>query len=127
PVPRHLGATYLSDLVPMVFVLPELGKAGLLGLALLYALPLGWLAFALGRGRRTAAAPLAEQGTALAAVAFLVFAVPGLYMILANLNLVLFSGKNAPLLGLNSLSDALESGLVLALAAAGLGLGRAAR
>ncbi|HEX6203173.1 MAG TPA: hypothetical protein VF100_09240, partial [Thermoanaerobaculia bacterium] len=55
PVPRHLGATYLSDLVPMVFVLPELGKAGLLGLALLYALPLGWLAFALWRGRRTAA------------------------------------------------------------------------
>lgn len=125
PVPRHLGATYLSDLVPMVFVLPELGKAGMLGLALLYALPLGWLAFRLAR-RRRADEPLGEQGTALAAVAFLVFAIPGLYMILANLNLVLFSGKNAPLLGVNSLSDALETGLVLALAAAGLGLRRGA-
>jgi hypothetical protein len=48
-------------------------------------------------------------------------------MILANLNLVLFSGKNAPLLGLNSLSDALETGLVLAVAAAGLGLRRSSR
>jgi hypothetical protein len=95
----------------------------MLGLALLYALPLGWLAAALARRRR--ATPLGEQGTALAAVGFLVFAVPGLYMILANLNLVLFSGKNAPLLGVNSLSDALETGLVIALAAAGLGLRRA--
>jgi hypothetical protein len=125
PVPRHLGATYLTDLVPMVFVLPELGRAGLLGLALLYVLPLGWLALALARGRRATSSPLAEQGAALAAVALLVFAVPGLYMLLANLNLVLFSGKNTPLLGLSSLSDALESGLVLALAAAGFGLRRA--
>ena len=121
PLPRHLGSTYLSDLVPMVFVLPELGRAGLLGLALLYLLPLGWLAVA-----RPARGPLGEQGTMLAAVAGVVFAVPGLYMILANLNLVLFSGKNTPLLGLNSLSDAVETGLVLAVAAAGAALRRVA-
>lgn len=122
PLPRHLGATYLSDLVPMVFVLPELGLLGLLALALVYLLPLGWLAAAPpSRG------PLAEQGTMLTAVAAVAFAVPGIYMILANLNLVLFSGKNAPLLGLNSLSDALETGLVLAVAAAGLGLRRSSR
>ena len=120
PLPRHLGSTYLSDLVPMVFVLPELGRAGLLGLALLYLLPLGWLASAGPAGGR-----LGEQGTMLAAVAGVVFAVPGLYMILANLNLVLFSGKNTPLLGLNSLSDALETALVLAAAAAGTAFRRA--
>jgi len=123
PIPRHLGDTYLSDLVPMVFVLPELGKLGLLGLALLYLTPLAWLAAAVARWR-SAASPLAEQGLWLAAVALLAVAVPSLYMILANLNLVMFTGKNCALLALNSLSDVLESGALLSLATLGLGLRR---
>ena len=43
-------------------------------------------------------------------------------MVLGNVNLALFTGKNCALLGVNSLSDALESGALLGLAALGLAL-----
>ncbi len=121
-LPRHLGITYLSDLVPMVFVLPEFGKLGLFGLALLYLLPL--LAVPLTARAHDEADRLAQQGLHVALVALLAFLLPGLYMLLANLNLVLFTGKNMSLLALNSLSDVLESGALLALAVVGLGMRR---
>lgn len=119
-LPRHLGTTYLSDLVPMVFVLTELGKVGLLGLALLYLALLAAPPLAARAGAGDA--PLGRQGLHVAFVALLALALPSLYMILANLNLVLFTGKNLALLSLSSLSDVLQSGGLLALAVLGLGL-----
>jgi hypothetical protein len=121
-LPRHLGITYLSDLVPMVFVLPEFGRLGLFGLALLYLLSL--IAIPLTARVQDDSDRLAQQGLFIGLAALLAFALPSLYMILANLNLVLFTGKNMSLLSLNSLSDVLESGLLLGLAIVGLGLRR---
>ncbi len=125
-LPRHLGITYLSDLVPMVFVLPDFGKLGLLAIAVLYlallvAVPL--TAPAVGEEEPSATA-VGSQGLYMALAALLSVAVPSLYMILANLNLVLFTGKNLSLLSLNSLSDVLQGGVLVALAVLGLGLRR---
>ncbi|MEM8963604.1 MAG: hypothetical protein AAGD38_19130 [Acidobacteriota bacterium] len=120
-LPRHLGVTYLSDLVPMVFVLADFGVIGMVGLTVVYLallIPLPLLA-ADPRG-----APITRQGTWIATVALLAVVLPSLYMILANLNLVLFTGKNTALLSLNSISDILESAALLAIAAWGLGLAR---
>ena len=125
-LPRYLGDTYLSDLVPMVFVLPEQGKLGLMGLALLYLAPLGALALFAAPPEEGGAwdrrSPLARQMHWIAGVALLALAVPSLFMVLGNLNLALFTGKNCSLLGVNSLSDALESGILLGLATLGLAL-----
>jgi hypothetical protein len=55
----------------------------------------------------------------VSALALLVFATAGLYMVLANYGLVFFTGKNVYLLGLDSVSDALEGLLLLVLGAAG--------
>jgi|GEM_PF-4159586 len=121
-LPRHLGITYLSDLVPMVFVLTEFGKLGLFGLALLYLLSLA--AVPLTARVHDDRDRLAQQGLFIGLAALLAFALPSLYMLLANLNLVLFTGKNTNLLSLNSLSDVLESGILIGVAVVGLGLRR---
>ncbi|HKH44243.1 MAG TPA: hypothetical protein VKM72_06235 [Thermoanaerobaculia bacterium] len=121
-LPRHLGITYLSDLVPMVFVLTEFGRLGLFGLALLYLLSLA--AVPLTARVQDDRDRLGQQGLFIGFAALLAFVLPSLYMLLANLNLVLFTGKNMNLLSLNSLSDVLESGTLLGLAILGLGLRR---
>jgi hypothetical protein len=56
----------------------------------------------------------------LAALALLTVTCSGLYMILANYGLAFFTGKNVYLLGLDSISDALEATILLAGAAAAL-------
>jgi hypothetical protein len=55
----------------------------------------------------------------VSALALTVFACSSLYMVLANYGLVFFTGKNVYLLGLDSVSDALEGLVLLALGAAG--------
>ncbi|HEX6199256.1 MAG TPA: hypothetical protein VF150_03250, partial [Thermoanaerobaculia bacterium] len=100
---------------------------GMLGLALTYLTVLGAAALALSGSAAAAGDRWSRQGAWIAVSALLAFALPGLYMILANLNLALFTGKNASLLALNSTSDVLQSGALLGLAAFGLALrGRAA-
>ena len=119
-LPRHLGVTYLNDLMPMSFVLADFGTLGMLALALTYLVfPLAALFAFRAAGDRWGA-----QGAWIAAVALLAFALPGLYMTLANLNLVLFTGKNPSLLALNSVSDVLLSGALLAVAAFGTAVAR---
>ncbi len=121
-LPRHLGVTYLNDLMPMSFVLADFGTLGMLALAL------GYLVFLLAAAAGFAAARdrWGAQGAWIAAVALLAFALPGLYMTLANLNLVLFTGKNPSLLALNSVSDVLLSAALLGVAAFGAALAREA-
>jgi hypothetical protein len=120
-LPPHLGVTYLNDLMPMAFVLSDFGKLGMAGLALTYLAVLLAAAWAL-RGRAARGRRWGRQGAWIATAALLAFALPGIYMILANLNLLLFTGKNATLLALNSTSDVLEAGALLGLAAFGLAL-----
>jgi len=60
----------------------------------------------------------------LSVAALVSFAAAGAYMILANYGLVLFTGKNVYLLGLDSLGDTLEG---LALIAMGVGAWTSAR
>lgn len=61
------------------------------------------------------------------AVAVVTFSFAGLYMVLANYGLVLFTGKNVYLLGLDSLGDTLEAMALLGIGAVGLARSGAAR
>ncbi len=58
----------------------------------------------------------------LGALAMLTFAMAGVYMVLANYGWVLFTGKNVYLFGLDSVSDALESMVLLATASIALAI-----
>ncbi len=95
------------------------GVVGVLAVALLYIICLAACAMVLWRPPIDR---LGRQGGWIATVAAMAFSLPSLYMILGNLNLVLFTGKNCGLLALNSVSDVLESAAFLGLAAFGLGL-----
>ena len=48
-LPAHLGSTYLSDLVPMVFMLADFGVVGVLAIAMLYIVCLAACAMVLWR------------------------------------------------------------------------------
>jgi len=63
--------------------------------------------------------PWGQPFGVLSVSALVSFAVAGAYMILANYGLVLFTGKNVYLLGLDSLGDTLEALVLLGLAARG--------
>lgn len=60
----------------------------------------------------------------MAGVLLIGFGAAGIYMVLANYGLVLFTGKNVYLLGLDSLGDALESFAILGLSVVGYGVAR---
>jgi hypothetical protein len=102
-----------------------IGGAALSGLGYL-----GWPLFRRGRARSpdapaepdapqdgTARPPSLTYSAILASLFLFTFACSGVYMILANYNLVSFTGKNVYFLGLDSASDLLEG---LALLAGGL-------
>ncbi|HEX2120511.1 MAG TPA: hypothetical protein VHL59_02615, partial [Thermoanaerobaculia bacterium] len=113
-VSPHLGDTALRDFAPAVFVAAEWGLAGTLAMLLLYALfgYLGWRMTPWAAARPGAAFFPDRGGTPIpivAAVAALTIAVASVYMILANHELVLLTGKNAYLLGLDSAGDVLET------------------
>ena len=122
-VPRYLGRTYLNDLVPMTFVLPEFGKFGMLALTLFYLLlgAAAWQVDAPAPGFR------GRFGQALVVTSVVSLVGASLYMMAANVGQTLLSGKNCYLLALDSRSDLLESALLLGLAACGLALRRAWR
>lgn len=103
----HLGDTALRDFAPAVFIAAEWGLFGTTALLLLYS------AFFL-IGRMTApwigGTPSPDRGRAGAVlyVAAATLAVTSIYMILANHELLLLTGKNAYLFGLDSAGDLLE-------------------
>jgi len=118
----HIASTSLREHAPAVFVSAEWGRSGITGLVLLYlaagiaggVVPFGWT-------RRRTSRRGFEWGMleGCALMASLTFATASLYMLAANHGLVVFTGKNAYLLGMDSMADVLE---VLALAVlAGVG------
>lgn len=105
----QLGATALRDFAPAVFVAAEWGLAGTLSLIVLYA---GFFM----AGRTIApwrwpdtSPPARNPAGAMAYVAAATISLASIYMILANHELLLLTGKNAYLLGLDSAGDVLET------------------
>ena len=115
----QLGDTALRDFAPAVFIAAEWGLAGTLAMILLY---LGFLM----AGRTIApwrwpdqAPPARSPAGAMACVAAATIAMASIYMILANHELLLLTGKNAYLLGLDSAGDVLETIFLLLVIAFG--------
>jgi hypothetical protein len=109
-VSPHLGDTALRDFAPAVFIAAEWGLAGTLAMLLLYSL-FGYVAYRLTPWA-TPRAGLAARGSPVSligAVAAGTIAVASVYMILANHELLLLTGKNAYLFGLDSAGDVLET------------------
>jgi hypothetical protein len=107
----HLGDTALRDFAPAVFVAAEWGLFGTMAMLMTYAL-FGIVAYRM--------IPRRESAMALvAAVAAGTIAIASIYMILANHELVLLTGKNAYLLGLDSAGDVLETFALLLVIAFG--------
>jgi hypothetical protein len=115
----QLGDTALRDFAPAVFIAAEWGLAGTLAMLVLY---LGFLM----AGRTVApwrwpdhSAPARSPAGAMAYVAAATIAMASIYMILANHELLLLTGKNAYLLGLDSAGDVLETIFLLLVMAFG--------
>jgi hypothetical protein len=112
-VTKVLGPTILREHVPAVFMESDFGAGGVLLLGVLYVL----VGASCWRGRRPQRPDSRERyffGT-LGELCFTTFALSSLWMLLANLNLVPFTGKNAYLLGLDSGGDIVESAVLLSL------------
>jgi hypothetical protein len=89
----------------------DFGVAGVLALFLIYAAPLALAAVV----RPTNQLNFRQCALALnARFSLLVLGSVSMYMILANGGLVPFTGKNVFLLGLDSIGDVLESGVLAA-------------
>ncbi|HJQ37010.1 MAG TPA: FtsW/RodA/SpoVE family cell cycle protein, partial [Thermoanaerobaculia bacterium] len=112
-VSPHLGDTALRDFAPAVFVAAEWGLIGTLAMLLIYLLftvaAHPWLPWHNG----TAAESV------IAFVAAATITVSSAYMILANHELLLLTGKNAYLIGLDSAGDVIETLALLLIIAYG--------
>jgi len=115
----QLGDTALRDFAPAVFIAAEWGLSGTLAMIVLY---LGFLM----AGRTVApwrwpdqSPPARSPAGAMAYVAAATIAIASIYMILANHELLLLTGKNAYLLGLDSAGDILETIFLLLVIAFG--------
>jgi cell division protein FtsW (lipid II flippase) len=102
----HLGDTALRDFAPAVFIAAEWGLVGTVSALLIYLLfaiiASGWLPWS------SSSDTDARPGPAVAFVAAATIAVSSIYMILANHELLLLTGKNAYLFGLDSAGDVIE-------------------
>ncbi len=120
----HIRTTALREHVPAVFVAGEWGLAGALGLILVYLLCAlfgfslmpcrSWYQDEFGFGYA-----LHSLWSTLGGLGALTLAGPSVYMILANYGVVLFTGRNAYLLGLDSTADLLEALMLVLLFAQG--------
>jgi hypothetical protein len=110
PLSEPLRATHLDDNLSAVHVLGPFGWAGTLALLALLA---GWVVLPL----TAAGSPGAlDSRTAFGLLAAWTLGLSGLYMISANIGLLLFTGKNVYFLAAASLSDMAEASLLLLLA-----------
>ncbi len=114
-VSPHLGDTALRDFAPAVFIAAEWGLIGTLAVLLIYLL------FAV------ATYPWLQNGAVEPVIAFVAAAtitVSSCYMIFANHELLLLTGKNAYLLGLDSAGDVIEFLVLLLIIAYGAAVAR---
>ncbi|HUR83293.1 MAG TPA: hypothetical protein VM733_21220 [Thermoanaerobaculia bacterium] len=115
----HLGDTALRDFAPAVFIAAEWGLAGTVAMLLIYLLfaiiASDWLPWSGFDG---------HPGPAIAFVAAATIAVSSIYMILANHELLLLTGKNMYLFGLDSAGDVIEVIVLVLLIAYGSSIPR---
>lgn len=113
----HLADTALRDFAPAVFVAAEWGFVGTFAMLLVYGLfaVIGRLATPWARN----SGEPATVGGVIEYAAAATIAIASIYMVLANHELLLLTGKNAYLLGLDSAGDVLESLLIVLLIAFG--------
>jgi hypothetical protein len=105
PPPESLRQTHVDDNVTAVHLLGPFGRAGGLGVALLllaFAASMYWLS----AGRPGEARMRAQLGSTM-------LVCTSLYMLLANIAQVPFTGRNFYFLAVSSHSDLLEGGLLL--------------
>jgi len=116
----HLRPTALREHVTSVLLAAEWTVLGVIGVVLIFitAALAGWRLVPWRVDDWSSPASLWRDPCFLRLVAVLsalTFAVPSLYMILANYRLTLFTGKNVYLLGVDSTTDVLESLLLAGL------------
>ncbi len=113
PLSSPLTATHLNDNLSAVHLLGPFGWVGALALLLLFA---GWIAVSLAGAPAApdlgSLAPRAAWGLML----LWTLSLAALYMLSANVELLLFTGKNIYFLAASSLSDAVEASLLVLLA-----------
>jgi hypothetical protein len=112
PQPDALRQTHVDDNVTAVHLLGPFGRAGGLGVALIL------LAFACCMYALSASRPAEDSNRAQLGATMLV--VTSLYMLLANIAQVPFTGRNFYFLAVSSHSDLLEGGLLLVIVLSGL-------
>ena len=117
-VTSHLGDTALRDFAPAVFIAAEWGLIGTVAALMLYLLFTVLARSWLSGGQ----ALLPVQTAAFMAAATITFS--SIYMILANHELLLLTGKNAYLLGLDSAGDVMEFLVLMLIIAAGAAAAR---
>jgi hypothetical protein len=108
--PDALNQTHVNDTVPAVHVLSTFGRVGGCALAL-FLLAFGAAALIHTSDRSTPSAFAAQ-------IAAITLVVVSLYMMLANIGVVPFTGRNFYFLSVASCADLLEGGLLLAFIAA---------
>ena len=109
--------THMNDNLSAIHILAPFGIFGVLGvLAVLVALALLPLRVRFNGLQDDRPERAIDQRTALGVLALWTFCLCGIYMIVANLGLVLFTGKNVYLLAATSNSDAIEGGALLLIA-----------
>jgi hypothetical protein len=118
PLSPPLAATHLNDNLSAVHLLGPFGWVGALALLLLFC---GWIAASVAgppaAADLSALAPRAAWGLML----LWTLSLAALYMLSANVELLLFTGKNIYFLAASSLSDAAEGALLVLLALWALG------
>jgi len=105
--PQELRGTHVNDTVTAVHILSPFGRLCGIGIALFL------VAFVAAVFALTEEAPPGRSRTAV--LAALVLATTSLYMLLANIGVVPFTGRNFYFLSAQSESDLLEGGLLLAI------------
>ena len=109
--------THMNDNLSAIHILAPFGIAGAIGiLALLLALALLPLRERFAEAKHDRPDRAIDQRAALGILALWTFTLCGIYMVAANLGLVLFTGKNVYLLAAASKSDAIEGGVLLLIA-----------
>ena len=109
-----LASTALNDNVPAVFLLNDFGGAGFAA-ACLMLIAMAWFWLHALRTQEPARILRINSATMLSMLSLVTWIFAALYMLLANCGILLFTGKNVFLWGLNSTSDLFHSAALLAL------------